>query len=170
MFRFLTHMINRFRSNNFYCILLISIIINLIGFCNRSFAQVPDFVETFGNTPPGACDQGNLANGFVTLNGAWTVTSVGINDSAANEWYISATEPGLSAGSCAVPGCFITAVYDDRTLHIGNVFNSPNAITICPTGDCGAIYDPGGFQTAVMTNKRVESPAFTMLGNVSCVF
>jgi gliding motility-associated-like protein len=126
-------------------------------------AQTPIFVETFG-TNTGPCDQGTLANGFVTSNGTWTVTSLGINDSAANEWYISATEPGLTAGSCANPGCHVNALYTDRTLHVGNVSNSPNAITgvICPTGDCGAVYDPGGFQIAVQTNKRAESPFFSI--------
>ena len=148
----------------FYCFVSV-----LFIFSEKTIAQTTVFVETFGNTAPGICDQGTLANGFVTTNGIWTVTNVGVNDSAANEWYISATEPGLTANSCAVPGCHMNSVYTNRSLHVGNVSNSPNAITgiICPTGDCGAVYDPGGFQNAVETNKRVESPSFSMPGQSS---
>jgi gliding motility-associated-like protein len=143
----------------FYTFFFGVIIISGISFENSS-AQTLVFLETFGNTS-GICDQGTFANGFVTSTGTWTVTSLGINDTAANEWYISATEPGRAVGTCASPGCHVNAGFTDRTLHIGNVSNSPNTI-ICPTGDCGAIYDPGGFQNAVQTNKRAESPFFSL--------
>ncbi len=148
----------RFRKYIFAIIVLMAMSIV------HSSAQTLVFLETFGNTAPGACDQGTLANGFVTSNGMWTVTSLGVNDSAANEWYISATEPGKAVGSCASAGCHANSGITDRTLHIGNVPNSPNAGLLCPfpTGDCGAIYDAGGFQNAVQTNKRAESPFFSL--------
>ena len=157
-------MVNRYGNGKIYRALLYCIICSLIYFPGKAISQTPIFVETFGNTAPGVCDQGTLANGFVTSNGAWNVTSPGINDSAANEWYISATEPGLPVNSCAVPGCHMNGIYTNRTLHVGNVPNSPNAGVICFSGDCGAVYDPGGFQTAVQTNKRAESPSFSMPG------
>lgn len=149
------------------CRYIIICLITLSGLFNYGYCQTPIFVETFGNTSIGNCDQGNVANGYVTSNGTWTVTLLGVNDTAANWWYISATEPGLPVGSCATSGCHTNPVYTDRTLHIGNVPNSPNASILCPTGDCGAVYDAGGFQTAVQTNARVESPAFTMAGQMT---
>jgi gliding motility-associated-like protein len=126
------------------------------------------FQESFDDPPVTFCEQGNLADGFISINGLWTVTGLGVNDSAANEWYISATEPGVGPGFCASPGCHINPVIADRTLHIGNVPNSPNAVlgTICPTGDCGAVYDPGTtLSNSVQTLKRVESPKFLLPGS-----
>lgn len=160
---------NRICNKNIFYVLFNCIVSVLFILSAKTNAQTIVFIETFGNTAPGICDQGTLANGFVTPNGNWTVTNIGVNDSAANEWYISATEPGLPVNSCAVPGCHSNVIYTNRTLHVGNVSNSPNALTgiICPTGDCGAVYDPGGFQNAVETNKRVESPSFSMPGQSS---
>jgi gliding motility-associated-like protein len=128
----------------------------------KTSAQTLVWLETFGDRTTPTCDQANLANGFATSNGAWTVTNFGVNDSAANEWYISSTEPGKSVGSCSSPGCFINNAITNRTLHVGNAPNSPNASLICANGDCGAIYDPGGFQIAVQTSKRAESPSFSL--------
>ena len=147
-----------------HCLISFLFLLCLVNGGNIS-AQTPIFVETFGQTQPGFCDQGTLADGFVSAVGTWTVMNVGLNDSAANEWYISATEPGLPFGSCATRGCHVNGSYTNRTLHIGNVPNSPNANVLCITGDCGAIYDPGGFQTSVQTNKRAVSPPFSIPGN-----
>ncbi len=160
-------MLNRYYSGNFFRLYFLFIVCSLVNIPRNAIGQIPIFVETFGNTAPGICDQGTFANGFVTSNGTWIVTSTGNNDSAANEWYISATEPGLSINACATPGCYLNSAFTKRTLHVGNVPNSPNALTICLTGDCGAIYDAGGFQTAVETNKRVESPSFLMTGQTT---
>ena len=119
--------------------------------------------EDFGSTG-GACDQGNPANNTVTSNGVWLVTPVGAQDVFANEWYISATEPGLNPGDCSTPGCQVNSSLSNRTLHVGNVPGSPNAATLCSTGDCGAVYDPGGFQIEVLTDKRAESPPIDCSG------
>ena len=127
------------------------------------------WVETFGNTAPNACDQGTLADGFASAQGTWTVTATGPEDADANRWYISATEPGRAAGDCSTQGCYINLQYTDRTLHVGNVPTSPNALTLCPTGDCGAIYDAGGFQTAVQSNTRAESPTINCSGQYGIV-
>ncbi|REJ82917.1 MAG: PKD domain-containing protein [Bacteroidetes bacterium] len=125
------------------------------------------WIEDFGTAP--VCDQGNEADNTITANGIWTVNDVGIQDAFANEWYISATEPGFPAGTCSVEGCDVNSIYTNRTLHIGNVPGSPNATTICPTGDCGAVYDPGGFQNVVLTNKRAESPVIDCSGRTGIV-
>ena len=119
--------------------------------------------EDFGSTG-GICDQGNAANNTVTSNGVWVVSPVGPQDIYANEWYISATEPGQTVGSCSIAGCHVNNSLTDRSLHVGNVPGSPNALTLCATGDCGAVYDPGGFQIEVLTNKRAESPIINCSG------
>jgi len=142
--------------------LLIAGLLILTGNPSQTNAQA-FWTEDFGITP-GSCDQGTPANNFVSANGVWTVTAIGAQDIYANEWYISATEPGLGAGSCSTPGCHINITYTDRTLHVGNVPGSPNAITLCSTGDCGAVYDPGGFQLEVATHKRAESPVINCTG------
>lgn len=121
------------------------------------------WTETFDNTV-GPCDQGNPANNTVTTNGVWEVTDIGVQDIYANVWYISSTEPGLPVGSCSTPGCHTNASLVNRTLHIGNVPGSPNALTLCATGDCGAVYDPGGFQLEVASEKRAESPIINCSG------
>lgn len=122
------------------------------------------WIETFGSTAPNSCDQGTVAGGFNSANGTWTVTALSPEDPDANKWYISATEPGMPAGDCSSQGCHINSQYTDRTLHVGNVATSPNALTLCPTGDCGAIYDAGGFQNVVFTNSRAESPTINCAG------
>jgi gliding motility-associated-like protein len=121
------------------------------------------WTETFGTTA-GACDQGQLANNVSTVNGIWRVQDIGPQDIFANEWYISSTEPGLSSGSCSTPGCHVNTAMNNRTLHVGNVAGSPNSLTLCATGDCGAVYDPGGFQFEVATDKRAESPIIDCSG------
>lgn len=127
------------------------------------------WLEDFGNSAAGNCEQGTLAASFSSTQGTWTVTSMGPEDPDANRWYISPTEPGKPAGDCSTQGCYINSQYTDRTLHIGNVSTSPNALTLCPTGDCGAVYDAGGFQNAVQTNSRVESPVINCTGQYGII-
>lgn len=116
------------------------------------------WVEDFGDNG-GICDSYSFANNYVTANGMWEVALIGVNDTAANDFFISAGEPGKPEGDCSSEGCWSTAIFEsNRTLHVGNVTNSPNALIICPAGDCGALYDPGGFQNAVETKKRAQSP------------
>src|ERR1700758_1473448 len=120
--------------------------------------------ETFGVGTTCANNQGTLANGFNSSNGTWSInTSLGTNDGFANVWYISQTEGGQPVGTCGA-GCLDTATITNRTLHIGAAQNSPTYGTICPTGDCGAIYDPGFGLNQVRTNVRVESPLISTTG------
>lgn len=115
------------------------------------------WTEDFGQTTAGTCDQGTPANGFVSSNGTWQMTDVTPPDPFANTWYISAAEAGLTNGSCNIGGCGTDPNQVNRTLHIGAVVGAPTVI--CPTGDCGASYDPGGFQpNVVATDRRAESP------------
>ncbi|HTA62452.1 MAG TPA: gliding motility-associated C-terminal domain-containing protein [Bacteroidia bacterium] len=124
--------------------------------------------ETFGVGTTCANNQGTLANGFNSTNGIWSInTSLGTNDAFANVWYVSQTEAGRLPGVCGA-SCIDSAQLTDRTLHIGAAQNSPTYGVICPTGDCGAIYDPGlhtgVHPNLVRTNVRAESPIISTIG------
>lgn len=112
------------------------------------------WAENFGT----GCNTGQLANGFISVNGTWTTTSTGTNDASANTFFISATEQ-IDAGGCGV-GCGGT---NSRTLHLGNV----EALGGLVTADGGATYNAGGacgFGVCVTTNLRVESPVIDCTG------
>ena len=129
--------------------------------------------ETFGVGTTCATNQGTLANGFNSLNGVWTIntftTGVITNDAFANVWYVSQTEGGRTVGSCGA-GCIDSAQIKDRTLHIGAAQNSPTFGSFCPSGDCGAIYDPGLGTNLVRTNTSVQSPTVSCIGKVGITF
>ena len=134
----------------------------------NSFGQIPIFFDDFGSTT-GTCDSSNLAAGFSspTSGGVWNVTPIGGQGPNANEWFISSTEPGKTSGVCSQRGCKTDPTQTKRTLHVGNVPGSENASSAavnCPAGDCGAVYDPGGFLQTTPTEKRVESPVINCLG------
>jgi gliding motility-associated-like protein len=125
--------------------------------------------ETFGIGTTCSNNQGTLANGFNSSNGVWSInTSLGTNDALPNVWYISQTEGGQPVGSCGA-GCLDTATITNRTLHIGAAQNSPTYGTVCPTGDCGAIYDPGFGLNQVRTNVRAESPVISTVGKTGVI-
>ncbi|GIV26729.1 MAG: hypothetical protein KatS3mg027_0543 [Bacteroidia bacterium] len=115
--------------------------------------------EDFGT----GCNQGQIANGTVTTptNGAWVVTSTGLNDPYSNEWYISATEAGMGLGNCQ-DGCLNNSILSNRTLHIGNVAVN----TLGLSSDQGAAYLDGacGMGYCSNTDKRVESPTINCTG------
>lgn len=134
----------------------------------NSFGQAPIFFDDFGSTS-GTCDSSNLAAGFLspTSGGVWNVTSIGVQGPNPNQWYISSTEPGRAIGACSIKGCKTDGSQRKRTLHVGNVPGSENASSAavnCPAGDCGAVYDPGGFLLTTPTEKRVESPLINCTG------
>ncbi len=137
-----------FKKSILACLLVVSV---------QSRAQLP-WTENFGV----GCNQGQLANGFISVNGTWVVTLPGANDPAANTWYISATESGMGVGVCG-DGC-LGAGTTNRTLHIANVPTSPLAAFVCPTGDCGAAYDAGFGANNVTANTRAESPIINCTG------
>ncbi len=126
--------------------------------CGSSSVSV-FWTENFGV----GCSQNQIANGFnPSVNGAWTVTNTGVNNPAANQWYISATESGMGVGNCG-DGCLGTGT-TNRTLHVANVSTSPAAFIFCPTGDCGAAYDTGIGANNVAADKRAESPTINCTG------
>lgn len=106
-----------------------------------SHAQTIFATETFGT---GAA-QGTSVNGFVGDMGTWTVTSTGVNNASANQWYVSGEECGNAAGTCgsACPG-------GDNSLHISAVGG------LCGVPDCGAAYN--ATDATNITNIRAESP------------
>lgn len=127
-------------------------------------SQTVFWAETFGNGTTCTFNQGTLANGFNSGNGVWGInTSLGVNDAFANVWYVSQTEAGRTPGTCGA-SCLDSAQLTNRTLHIGAAQNSPTYGAFCPTGDCGAIYDPGLGTNLVRTNVRAESYTISTVG------
>ncbi len=109
------------------------------------------------------CTQGTLASGYTGPNGAWTITSTGINDTYANTFFVSATEAGTGAGNCG-NGCIDAPTLVNRTLHVGNV-----AVAGLIDADNGASYNTGGtcgppFNICVLTDVRAESPVIDCSG------
>lgn len=148
----------RLMQGQFYVFISAFILI----FANDVQGQTTFWTETFGT----GCNQGQAALNFVTSNGQWTQAATGPNDAEANEWFISATENGYQAGICS-DGCDDTPGLINRSLHVGNVPGSPASAFICPSGDCGALYDAGiGFGN-VETHKRIESPTINCTGYTS---
>jgi gliding motility-associated-like protein len=146
---------------------ILTAIILCVGYLNTSFSQVVFWTETFGTSA--TCNQGNLASGFVTANGTWSVTNQGINDPLANTWYISSTEAGFPAGTCR-NSCLIDATLNNQTLHVGNVAGSPSLVVLCPLGDCGAMYDAfSSTGNQVRTSKRAESPVINCTGRSNVI-
>jgi gliding motility-associated-like protein len=147
------------------CILTILILCS--AYLHNSYSQVVFWSETFGNS--GTCNQGNLANGFTTANGTWTVNNTGLNDPFANTFYISSTEVGFPAGSCR-NSCLIDGTLNNQTLHVGNVAGSPSLSSLCPAGDCGAIYDAfSATGDQVRTSRRAESPVIDCSGKINII-
>lgn len=99
--------------------------------------------EGFGT----GCNQGQLANGFVSDNGSWNTTTTGTNAAQANVFYVSATEQ-IGSGDCGT-GC---GGENNRTLHVSNIEISIFDI-ILVEADGGALY-----LADANTNIRVESP------------
>jgi gliding motility-associated-like protein len=114
-------------------------------------AQTIFWTEGFGT----GCDDGQLAAGINTGNGAWAVTNTGTNVALSNTWYISASENGNAVGACGT-GCGT-----NRTLHVGNV----DILGIIPP-DGGARYYAGGLGNCT-TNRRAESPTINCTGRTS---
>ena len=165
---------HQYLSGNYYRLLLI-LIVSFV-FSLKTNAQIPIFFDDFGSTA-GVCDSAVLAAGYTSPSSGrvWNVTNVGAQGTKANEWYISATEPGKANGVCAARGCKTDPTQRKRSLHIGNVAGSELSTTAavsCPFGDCGAIYDPGGFMLTEVTEKRAESPVINCTGysNIQLAF
>ncbi len=130
-------------SFNYYAMKLIlrkkiSLLLFSIFLSSLAISQ-PFWTETFGS----GCNQGTLADGFVSPNGEWlTRGNGGSNGAERNIWYISAAENGEGVGNCGA-GCG-----SNPTLHIGSTL-----------GDFGAAYlSDGGGTLDVVTDVTAESP------------
>lgn len=134
-------------------------------------SQTIFWIEEFSN----GCS--SLCTSYSGPNGAWTFTSNGPASACGgattpNIWYISCAENGNAAGSCG------TACGNNATLHVGNDPNSPSAGVFCPTGDCGAAYDAGGYcdllgtPPSVITDILATSPVINCSGraNITLTF
>lgn len=128
-------------------------------------AQTVFWTENFNNGCTSLC----LVSSYTGPNGSWTMTNNGPSSACGgtvypNEWYVSCAENGNAVGTCG-SGCGSNA-----TLHIGNTSMTANAGFYCPTGDCGAAYDAGGYcgvlgmDPSAQTDKRAESPVINCTG------
>lgn len=121
-------------------------------------ASTPFWTENFNN----ACTSGCIADGFASINGTWFMTDLTPSNPCGageeNEWFVSSAENGNVVGACA------SNFGGNATLHIGSIATSPNNSSLCPTGDCGAAYDHGGWCDLIgagpstITDKQIESP------------
>ncbi|MBI2967506.1 MAG: T9SS type A sorting domain-containing protein [Bacteroidetes bacterium] len=124
------------------------------------------WTEAFEN----GCANGCSANGVNTGNGAWAVTNTGANGPVPNLWFVSCAEDGCSAGGCGV-GCGggANCPANDESLHVGADGSSDCGCLVCPTNDCGAVYDACSGCTwccsgSPATDKRAESPTINCTG------
>lgn len=129
--------------------IFLSLLLSFIAYF--SISQTPIWTEAFQN----ACASDCPGSGYVGPNGAWTVTSTGINGADANLWYVSGAECGNAATVCGT-GCGAT----DPSLHIGS---NPTVF-----GDVGASYLAGGFGFFFPeTDSRAESPTINLTGQTT---
>ena len=130
----------------------ISLFLTLVYFSVTTvWCQQPFWQDNFNN----GCAIGCLGSGYISgVNGAWSVSSTGLNGATANVWYVSCAEDGFPTAFPCGGNC--QAVPADGTAHVGNVSTSTNAGIICPAGDCGAIYDDTSVSEA--TDTRLETP------------
>ena len=131
-----------------------------------SRAQQVVWEEDFEN----ACAQGCPTTTYTGSNGYWSTMSTGTNGTCANIWYVSSQENGNAIGACGDGGT------GNETLHLGNNSAgciSPTSCVFCPTGDCGAAYDPScppascstccSCQSS-QTSTRAVSPVISLVG------
>jgi len=111
--------------------------------------------EDFGT----GCNTGTLAYNIVTANGTWTVdSSMGFNETYANQWFISAHTNNNGAGNCA-NDC---AGGNNQTLHIGNPAVSGVGLAAEQVSYLNGFFCSSGFCSS--THKRMESPLIDCSG------
>jgi hypothetical protein len=131
----------------------------LLNYCITTFALITTlnlnaqvfWTEGFGT----GCNQGQVANGFVSVNGTWTSAATGTNQAKANKWFVSAQENGHLPGECGT-GCG-----NNQTLHLGSVSAFGGLIP----ADLGAAYNAGSGN--YITNVRAESPLINCTGKTN---
>lgn len=116
------------------------------------------WTENFGS----GCSSGTVVNTYTGTNGPWALTTTGVNDNYADEWYVSAKANNTGTGNCAT-GCTNS---NSRTLHIGNADLSSFGIP----ADSFCTYLTGvfcGSGICSSTNKRAESPTINCTGRAN---
>ena len=124
-------------------------LLSLSVLSGATFAQ-NFWTENFGT----GCSKGQLVSAYTGTNGAWTLTTTGVNDTYADAWYVSATANGTGLNNCAT-GCSNS---NNRSLHIGNADLTAFGIP----ADSGSTYLTGALCTSFAicntTHKRAMSP------------
>lgn len=108
--------------------------------------------ENFGSSVNSSTgDKGNQAVTF-----GWTRTDLSTNGAKPNQWYVSATAPGIDAAGACSQAWPLTAAANmtNRSLHIGK-FGSAQE------GDEGAFYQA---TEENITDVRIESPVINTTG------
>lgn len=136
------------------------LVISAILFCIPKFAFPQLFwIESFNTTCTGfstTCTTTYFNSNNPSPNGTWGETAIGSQGSKADVWFVSDAENGNAVLSCGTSGG------GNGTLHVANV---PCGLCIpCPSGDCAAKYNAGGFGSNTTTDKRVESPIIDCSG------
>ncbi len=138
----------------------------VLWMASAAFAQKVVWGEDFES----GCTQNCQATTYIGPNGTWSTMSTGTNGACANTWFVSCAINGNAVGACG------STCASNETLHIGNNAAgciSPNSCIICPTGDCGAVYDVGcppatcsmccSCQSS-QTSSRAVSPIINLTG------
>jgi gliding motility-associated-like protein len=131
----------------FFTFLSFTISINAQVFWTEAFQAAPGLA---------GCE----APAYLGVNGAWTISTTGLNGADPNVWYVSGEECGNAATVC---GSVCTGI--DPSLHIGS--------NITVLGDLGASFLNGGFGIWFPeTHVRSESPIINCTGktNITLAF
>ena len=126
------------------------ILLGFIGLASAAELQAQFWTEEFG-TSPNCASLGQIANGYVSANGSWSVVADGTNGPVANVWYVSPTAAGgfdPDLNPCG-SGCIINPALNNQSLHIGRLNGDL---------DDGAKYNGFNLGTLYNTALRVESP------------
>src|SRR5690606_33258333 len=126
------------------------ILLGFIGLASAAELQAQFWTEEFG-TSPNCASLGQIANGYVSANGSWSVVADGANGAVANVWYVSPTAAGgfdPDLNPCG-SGCIINPALNNQSLHIGRLNGDL---------DDGAKYNGFNLSTLYNTALRVESP------------
>lgn len=142
------------------------LLVILLAFSHHGNAQF--WTENFGT----GCNKGNGAANYVTTNGTWTVSNVGVNGNTPHLWFISATSAISTMGNPCDNNCSgANPGNNNRTLHISNpAVTAGPPLNLSLNADTGGVFFPGGLAAAgidVSTSKRVESPTINCTGETA---
>ena len=141
-------------TKKFLSNLLCLCLTGLLALPNHGFSQV-FWTEDFGT----GCNTGTPADNTTTTNGTWTVnSSIGFNETYANDWFISAHTNNNGAGNCA-NDC---SGGSNQTLHIGNIAVPGVGLAAEQGSYLTGFFCSSGYCST--THKRAESPIIDCSG------